>query len=302
MLAKKRHATKGYSNHFVYGLGFHGFHRIHYLEWNSGPKRQKDTLVCVHGLTRNARDFDYFAEKMSSDYRVICPDVVGRGESDHLIDPEGYTYLQYNADMNAVLARLNVPEVDWIGTSMGGIIGMVLAAQPQSPIRRLVINDIGPTVKREPQLAIAEYIGRSGTFKDLDEVENYFRGIYKEFAPMTDEDWKQFAKHSTRRMQTGQYRLKFDHRIGDVFRDNLSPFDFDMWDTWDNISCPVLVLRGENSTFLTEEIAERMLTCGPHTTLVTFSETGHTPTLRNEEQVDIVRDWLAQDPSVIGDN
>ena len=115
----------------------------------------KETLVCVHGLTRNARDFDYFAGKMCKKYRVVCPDVVGRGESDHLLTDEAYNYLQYNADMNSLIARLGVHEVNWIGTSMGGVIGMVLAAASQSPIRRLVVNDIGPEITRDALVSIA---------------------------------------------------------------------------------------------------------------------------------------------------
>lgn len=288
---------KAYSRHYVLGLGFHGFHRISYLEWGaSSGVNTKRTLFCVHGLTRNARDFDYMAKALCDRYRIICPDVVGRGDSDHLISEEGYNYLQYNADMNAVLARLNVSEVDWIGTSMGGIIGMVLASVPQSPIRRLVVNDIGPEVSRDALLSIAQYIGKSSTFESLNEVEEHLRKIYAEFAPMTDEDWHQMAKYSSRRTRTGRWRLKVDSRVGDAYRDSISYFDVDMWETWEKITCPVLVLRGKNSSFLTEEVAEKMLACGPQTTLVEFDDTGHTPTLRNEEQVNTISEWLANTP------
>ncbi len=288
---------KAYSRHYVLGLGFHGFHRISYLEWGaSGSVNTKRTLFCVHGLTRNARDFDYMAKALCERYRIVCPDVVGRGDSDHLISEEGYNYLQYNADMNAVLARLNVSEVDWIGTSMGGIIGMVLASVPQSPIRRLVVNDIGPEVSRDALLSIAQYIGKSSTFESLNEVEEHLRKIYAEFAPMSDEDWHQMAKYSSRRTRTGRWRLKVDSRVGDAYRDSISYFDVDMWETWEKITCPVLVLRGKNSSFLTEEVAEKMLACGPQTTLVEFDDTGHTPTLRNEDQVGAIREWLANTP------
>ncbi len=288
---------KAYSRHYVLGLGFHGFHRISYLEWGATKSvNTKRTLFCVHGLTRNARDFDFLAKTLCDRYRIVCPDVVGRGDSDHLISEEGYNYLQYNADMNAVLARLNVSEVDWIGTSMGGIIGMVLASVPQSPIRRLVVNDIGPEVSREALLSIAQYIGKSNTFESLNEVEEHLRKIYAEFAPMTDEDWHQMAKYSSRRTRTGRWRLKVDSRVGDAYRDSISYFDVDMWETWEKITCPVLVLRGKNSSFLTEEVAEKMLACGPQTTLVEFDDTGHTPTLRNDEQVDTITQWLANTP------
>ncbi len=292
---RKKAPAKAYSKHHVMGLGFHGFHRINYLEWGNPSKfNAQETLFCVHGLTRNARDFDYLAAATCEDYRVVCPDVVGRGDSDHITSAEGYNYLQYNADMNAVIARIGVTEVNWIGTSMGGIIGMVLASVAQSPIKRLVVNDIGPEVSRDALMSIAEYIGRSEDFATLKDVEAYLRMIYTEFAPMTDDDWAHMAHYSSRRTRTGAYRLKVDNRVGEAFRDSISYFNVDMWDTWEQITCPVLVLRGKNSSFLSEDTAEKMLTCGPETTLVEIEETGHTPTLRNDEQVEVVTEWLAE--------
>lgn len=286
--------TKRYSKHYHLGLGFHGFHRINYLEWGDPEEfPHQETLICVHGLTRNARDFDYFAQQTCENYRVVCPDVVGRGDSDHITSPDAYNYLQYNADMNALIARLNVTEVNWVGTSMGGIIGMVLASVSQSPIRRLVINDIGPEVSRDAQLMIADYIGTSREFDRLDDVVDFLRSIYVEFAPMTEDDWFHMAKYSSRRTQNGKFCLKVDSRVGEAYRDSISYFNVEMWDTWEKIVCPVLVLRGKNSSFLTEETAEKMLGCGPETTLVEFDDTGHTPTLRNDEQVGVIKDWLA---------
>ena len=285
--------TKAYSTHHFLGLGFHGFHRIHYMEWGTQVKKErKNTMVCVHGVTRNAHDFDYFAEEMCDAYRIICPDIVGRGESDHLAEFQGYDYLQYNADMNALLARLNETEVDWLGSSMGGIIGMVLASVSQSPIRRLIINDIGPDITRDALTRIGDYIGRSGDFDTPEDAELYFREIYSEFGPMSDDDWKHMVQYSTRRTKTGKYRIKMDAGVGDAFRDQVSLFDVDMWDTWEKITCPVLILRGKNSSFFSEETAHKMLTCGPEATLVEFDDVGHTPTLRSEEQVGVIRDWL----------
>ena len=287
--------TKAYSRHYYLGLGFHGFHRINYLEWGNPEKfRHQETLLCVHGLTRNARDFDYFAAKTCDQYRVVCPDVVGRGDSDHLLSDESYNYLQYNADMNSLIARLGVTEVNWVGTSMGGIIGMVLASVAQSPIRRLVVNDIGPEVSRDALLSISQYIGRSDEFESLKEVELFLRDIYHEFAPMTDADWAQIAKYSSKKTEHGTFRMKVDPRVGDAFRDSITYFNVDMWDTWEKITCPVLVLRGKDSKFLTEDTAARMLEYGPETTLVEFENTGHTPTLRNDEQVDVITEWLAE--------
>ena len=292
---RKKQPPKAYSKHYYLGLGFHGFHRINYLEWgNVDEFPHQETLVCVHGLTRNARDFDYFAGRLCDRYRVVCPDVVGRGDSDHLLSDEAYNYLQYNADMNTLIARLGVTEVNWIGTSMGGIIGMVLASVAQSPIRRLVINDIGPEVSRDALMSIAQYIGRSEEFASLDEAETYLREIYPEFAPMSDDDWKHMAKYSCKRTEHGTFKMKFDTRVGDAFRDSISYFNVDMWETWEKITCPVLILRGRQSSFLSEETSNRMLECGPETTLVEFDDTGHTPTLRNDEQVSVIEEWLAE--------
>jgi len=285
--------AKAYSANYFLGLGFHGFHRTHYLEWGAPKKKErKETLVCVHGVSRNAHDFDYFAQSVCDQYRVICPDVVGRGDSDHLADHQGYGYLQYNADMNALLARLNEPQVNWLGSSMGGIIGMVLASVSQSPIRRLIINDIGPEIKRNALTDIGEYIGRAGEFDTPDAVEEHLRKIYSEFSPMSDEDWKHMVTSSTRRTKTGKYVLKMDPGVGDAFRDDISLFDVDMWATWETITCPVLILRGKKSTFFSEETAHKMLTCGPKSTLVEFEDAGHTPTLRNQEQVKVITDWM----------
>ena len=258
--------VKAYSKHYHLGLGFHGFHRINYLVWGDESRfPEQETLVCAHGLTRNARDFDYLARKLCTDYRIVCPDVVGRGDSDH-IPSDGYNYLQYNADMNALIARLCVTEVNWIGTSMGGIIGMVLASVPQSPIKRLVVNDIGPEVSRDALMSISQYIGRSDEFPNPEAIADHLRNIYHEFAPMTNEDWMHMAHYSSRRKANGKWRLKVDSEVGDAFRDSISYFNVDMWDTWEQIVCPVLVLRGKNSSFLSEETAKKMLTCGPQTT------------------------------------
>ncbi len=289
---RRTQPAKAYSKHYHLGLGFHGFHRINYLEWGDAKQfKHLETLFCVHGLTRNARDFDYLAERLCTQYRIVCPDVVGRGDSDH-VPEDGYNYLQYNSDMNALISRLGVTEVNWIGTSMGGIIGMVLASVAQSPIKRLVVNDIGPEVSREAQMSIAEYIGRSDDFASIDAVADHLRNIYREFAPMSDEDWQHMAHYSSRRTKQGVYRLKVDNRVGEAFRDSISYFNVDMWDTWERITCPVLVLRGKESSFLSEQTAERMLSCGPETTLIEFDNTGHTPTLRNDEQVNVIADWL----------
>lgn len=285
--------TPPYTQRHVLGLNFNGFHRINYLEWGN-PKN--DTMVCVHGVTRNAHDFDFFAQTMHENHHLICPDVVGRGESDHLINGQGYDYLQYNADMNALLARIDKPKVDWLGTSMGGIIGMVLASLPQTPIKRLILNDIGPEITRDSLTMIGEYIGRAPDFRSRAKLKEYIRNIYTEFHPMSEDDWDAMAETSTVRTKTGKYKLRLDPAIGDAFRESISLFDIDMWDTWQAIHCPILILRGKESSFFSKEVADKMVATNPDATLVELEGAGHTPTLRNDAQVNVIRDWLAKNP------
>lgn len=286
--------SQKYQKDHVMGLGYNGFHRINYLEWGSADQ---DTMVCVHGVSRNAHDFDFFAKKMMSDFHLVCPDVVGRGESDHLINGEGYDYLQYNSDMNALLARIGKPKVDWLGTSMGGIIGMVFASLPQSPIKRLILNDIGPEISRDSLSNIGEYIGLAPEFRTKEELEAYIRKVYVEFYPMSDADWGEMAQNASIRTKTGKFRLRMDPAIGDAFRESIPLFDIDMWDTWEKIHCPVLILRGKESSFFPKEIADKMVDTNANAQLVELEHAGHTPTLRNNAQVKVVQDWLKETKS-----
>ena len=294
MPRKVTQPPKAYSKHYHMGLGFHGFHRINYLEWGDVKKfHTQETLLCVHGISRTAHDFDFFAKKLCGQYRIVCPDVVGRGDSDHLESADAYNYLQYNADMNALIARLGVTEVNWVGTSMGGIIGMALASVAQSPIRRLVINDVGTIVPRKALNIIGKYIGRAGEFDSLEKAEKYMRKIHAPFGPMNDEDWKHMTKYSTRRTRDGKFVMKMDPGVGDAFRSSVPFAGMDIWDIWEKVSCPVLLIRGTESTLFSEENAQKMLTCGPETTLVEIDGVGHTPSLRSHEQVGIIKNWLA---------
>ncbi len=276
---------------FVLGLGFGGFHRVWYSEW--GNARNKNVAVCVHGLTRNGRDFDQLAEALANDYRVVCPDVVGRGRSDWLDDPDHYNYLQYNADMNAVIARLGSDDLTWIGTSMGGIIGMVMAAMPNTPIKRLVLNDIGPFIHRAAIDRIGEYIGTRAEFETLEDVEAYIRQVYAPFGPMTDGQWRDMAAYSSQLNDRNKLELAFDPKIGEAYRrTNSGYYDMDLWDTWDGIQCPVLIVRGEHSDLLTRETVEKMMDREPSTDLIEVGDVGHTPMLKSDEEIAAVRDWL----------
>ncbi len=168
-----------------------------YAEW--GAAEAARVVLCVHGLTRSGRDFDRLAAALAaSGCRVVCPDVVGRGSSDWLEDPAGYAYPQYLADMTALIARLDVEAVDWVGTSMGGLIGMMLAAQPGTPIRRLVINDIGPFIPKAALARIGDYLGQDQSFADLEAAEAHLRTVHAPFGPLTDAQWEHLTLHSVR--------------------------------------------------------------------------------------------------------
>ena len=275
------------SKHFL-GLGPHGFHRIHYTEW--GDPANAKVLLCVHGLTRTGRDFDLLAAALANDYRVICPDVVGRGRSEWLSHKNDYNYPQYLADMTALIARSGAAQVDWVGTSMGGLIGMFLAAQPGTPIRKLLMNDVGPCIPKANLQRIAEYVGKPVRFASLEAMERYVRMIAASFGPVTDAQWRHLTVHNARRLESGEYIFAYDPGIAEPFKANLE--DVDLWPVWDAVRCPVLVLRGAESDVLTRADAEAMQHRGPKARLVEFSGTGHAPMLMAEDQIKVARGWL----------
>ncbi len=270
-------------------LGPHGFHRLAYWEW-PGPAGAR-AVVCAHGLTRNGRDFDTLAEALSAHRRVVCPDFPGRGQSPWLSDPADYGYSLYLADMAALIARLDVEAVDWIGTSMGGLVGMLLAAQVGSPIRRLVINDIGPIIAKEGLARIGSYVGRDPSFRDAAELEATLRLVAASFGPLSDAQWRHLAAISTRQKPDGSLGFAYDPRIGDAFR-NAPAEDIDLWSEWDRVGCPTLVLRGAQSDLLRSADAEAMTRRGPKARLVEFPGIGHAPALMEEDQIAVIRDFL----------
>ncbi len=272
------------------GLGPSGFHRLVYAEW--GAATAPRTLICVHGLTRNGRDFDRLAAALSERYRVICPDVAGRGRSDWLPAAE-YSYPQYLADMTVLIARLGAGDVDWLGTSMGGLIGMQLAAAAQSPVRRLILNDIGPFIPKAALARLGDYVGKDPHFASLDELEAYLRKIHAPFGPMTDQDWRHLALQGYRRRENGGFSLAYDPGIAAGFAAGVKQ-DVDLWALWDKIACPVLVLRGANSDVLTASTAKEMQKRGPKAKVIDCAGAGHAPGLVTEDQIAAIRDWLAQ--------
>lgn len=281
----------------VLGLDAGGFHRVAYTEW--GDRASSRVVVCVHGLTRQGRDFDFLAAALAArDCRVVCPDVPGRGLSDRLPDPQSYGAPQYLADMTALIARLGVAELDWIGTSMGGLIGMLLAARANTPIRRLVLNDIGPFIPQAALQRIAGYLGADPLFADMGAAERYMRAVHAGFGPLADEGWRHLALHSVR-ADPGGFRLRYDPAIAGPFR-AAAETDAAMWPVWAHVRVPVLVLRGAASDVLTAETARLMAAGGPDGTgpkarLVEFPGVGHAPALMDQDQIETVARWLAEE-------
>lgn len=267
-----------------------GLHRMAYTEW--GERDNPNVLVCVHGLTRNGRDFDDLARAMAADYRVICPDVVGRGRSDWLRDPLGYGFPQYVADMMVLLARLDVESVHWLGTSMGGLIGMFIASQEDSPISRLVLNDVGPVIAGESLKRIGEYVGRAPAFDTIEEAENYIRLTGAPFGKLSDAQWRHLTQFSLRQAIDGRLKMRYDPGIGDPFRVEAALPDIDLWPIYDAIRCPTLVVRGADSDLLTPETLQAMAARGPRPRTAEIPEVGHAPMFLDAAQIRIVSEFL----------
>ena len=280
--------TEPVERHFL-GLSPAGFHRNVYWDWApTGP--DVGTLVTMHGLTRNGRDFDRLAAQLTANFRVVCPDVVGRGHSDRLPAANLYGYPQYLADMAALLARLDTGRVDWLGTSMGGLMGMILAAQPKTPIRRLILNDVGPFIPKAALERIGSYVGQDPHFDSVADVEAYLRRVHAPFGPLSDADWSHLARYSARALPGGGLALAYDPAIGAAFQPVVA--DVDLWPLWDKVACPVLIIRGGRSDLLLRDTADEMVRRKPGTALVEFPECGHAPALMDESQIAVISDWL----------
>jgi pimeloyl-ACP methyl ester carboxylesterase len=276
-------------------LDARGLHRMAYWEWSRDGGGQDPVLVCVHGLARQGRDFDTLARALCADWRVVCPDVVGRGESDRLIDPSGYQIQGYVADMVTLLARLDTKRVSWVGTSMGGLIGMVLAALPESPIGRLVLNDVGPTIDFDAITRIAAYVGQPLTWANEDEAADYLLTISQGFGPHSREQWLALTRPMLRR-DGDRLRFHYDPAIGIALR-AMTPAaaaagEAALWAAYDAIRCPTLVLRGATSDVLSPATAAAMRERGPRAQVQEFAGVGHAPTLVAPDQVAIVREFL----------
>lgn len=303
--------------HSLRCLGSNGFHRIAYTEW--GDPDNPRIVICVHGLTRNRHDFDHLAARLAGEFRVVAMDVAGRGDSEWLADKGDYRFGQYQADAAALIARVSAPrlpswvarvrghtdatpvQIDWIGTSMGGLIGMLLAAQRNTPIRRLVLNDVGPLVPWSGLMRLNGNAGHSHRFASLEEVESYLREVCSAFGTLADEQWRYLALHGSRQLADGGLALNYDPDIVRGLRSG-SALDMprgdrllegvDLWPVWDRVRCPTLVIRGAESDVLTRRIADEMQTRGPATTLIELPGVGHAPALMDAAQIEPIRRFL----------
>jgi pimeloyl-ACP methyl ester carboxylesterase len=277
------------TEHEFLGLGPHGFHKVAYVEW--GDRDNDNVVICVPGLTRCGRDFDFLARALEDRYRVICVDLPGRGSSDWLPVPADYQPATYVQDMAALIARLDVDAVNWVGTSLGGLMGMMLAVQPNSPLHKLVLVDIGGYIDQPALERIASYVGVDPAFSELAALEEYLREVCP-YGPLTDEHWAHLARHGARWDEaTGTWRLHYDPGIAKPFKDEFNE-PMDLWPLWDHLSSPTLVLRGVDSDVLLQETVDEMLARKPSTTLIEFPGVGHAPMLMSDDQIQPVRGWL----------
>lgn len=269
-----------------------GKHEMAYTEW--GDPQNEKVLICVHGLSRNGQDFQDLAKVLQSEYRVICPDVVGRGESDWLTNPSDYGIPLYVRDLLTLIQSLNSRDIYWLGTSMGGMIGMIIASQENSPIQRLILNDIGLLVTVESLQRIVEYLSQSPpNFKDFGQVEEYVKKTYSGFGKLTDQQWKCLANASVKLTPEGVYQFHYDPAIVTPFKGEMAELKpIDLGGFFALIRCPILLLHGEESDILSQEIIAQMQLIQKTMNVKHWSDCGHAPALMSTEQIEFIRTWL----------
>jgi pimeloyl-ACP methyl ester carboxylesterase len=273
-------------------LSPHGFHRVNYYEW--GDPANDRVVICVHGVSRNGRDFDVLGEALSPTHRVIAVDMPGRGASQWLPDANDYVFPTYLTTLTALVARSNAARIAWVGTSMGALLGMVMAAQRDTPVSRLVVNDAGPLIEPAAVARIRDYLGLAPTFATFAEAEAYIRAVSAPFGALTDAQWDHLTRTSVAQNADGRYAMTYDPGIAVPFRGTAAPPD--LWPVWDAIRCPTLVLRGAESDLLSVATAQAMTARGPKARLVEFPGIGHAPMLLSADQTAPVVAFLREDP------
>ncbi len=275
-----------FSSHYLRCEG----RELHYTEWGAG---HDEVVIAWHGLARTCRDMDDIAAQLSQRYRVICPDTIGRGLSQWSPVPdEEYQLAFYGRLAVSLVDQLGIAQCHWLGTSMGGAIGLHLAAGAlRGRIHRLVMNDIGPELAAPAVARIQSYAGRPEAFDTVTELEQYFRTVYKPYGWLSDAQWRRLTETSTRRLPDGRVTPHYDPAMVRQF--SVHPNDYDQWAAWDSLSLPVLVLRGVDSDLLLPEAADAMRSRGPRAVVVTIPDCGHAPALNTPEQYALVERFLA---------
>lgn len=280
----------------------------HMAYWSWGPADASHVVVCVHGLSRQGRDFDVLAQALvtrsNHTLQVICPDVVGRGKSDWLTDPSGYQIPGYTADMMALLVHLKAHAqiLDWVGTSMGGLIGMAVFGQQQVPsplaVRRLVLNDVGPSIQSEARERIGAYLGRSMRFDSLQQAADAIWSISTSFGPHTPAQWMELSRHMVKPVPSSDtaVTLHYDPAIAVPFnavtQEAAAQGEAVLWSLYDGLQAQTLLLRGAESDLLSQQTAQWMTQRGPKARLVEFAGVGHAPTMITPDQVEVVASFV----------
>jgi pimeloyl-ACP methyl ester carboxylesterase len=272
-----------------------GLQNLGYREW--GDPSNPHVLICVHGLTRVSNDFHDVAQVMGQHVRVIAPDVPGRGRSDWLPNPALYGIPNYVAAMVALLARAKATTVDWLGTSMGGLIGMGLTSMKGHPVRRFICNDVGPTLKLEALQRIGTYVGQPMRFDSIGEAVPYIKAISTTFGPHSEAQWRKLTE-DVLVQKDGAWTTHYDPAIAEPFKaisaEQAAFNEAMLWGAWDSINTETLLIRGETSDLLSRQTAEEMTQRGPKAKLIELSGIGHAPTFMHEDQIDIVRRFILE--------
>jgi pimeloyl-ACP methyl ester carboxylesterase len=275
-----------------------GLHSMAYKQW--GDPDNPKVLVCVHGVTRVSGDFDALARAMCDEYRVICPDIVGRGRSGQLACKNLYQIPQYVSDIVTLLARVlkpgDVQAVDWFGTSMGGLIGVALASLPGNPVRKLVLNDIGPTLNPDALARIGDYMGQDMRFPSFDLAAKFIRDVSATFGEHSEQEWRKLAGDVLRQDADGAWTRHYDLGLALPFKastpESAKVDEALLWAAYDAITCPTLLVRGADSDLLSRETAQSMTVRGPRAQLVEINGVGHAPTFTHADQIAIARQFL----------
>lgn len=282
------------SRQYVQCISPAGLHRMSYKEW--GDPQNPKVLICVHGITRVADDFDALAAALQNEYRVICPDVVGRGQSESLPNPQLYQIPQYVSDMVTLLARLNPQTVDWFGTSMGGLIGLILASMKNNPIRKLILNDVGPSLNFDGLKRIGDLISQDVRFDTFAQGVQFIREVSNSFGPHTEAQWEKLARDVLKQNADGKWIRHYDLDLAVPVQattaETAAIGEKMLWAAYDAISCDTLLVRGSESDLLSTATAQEMQRRGPHAKLVEIAGVGHAPTFVSEDQIAIAKEFL----------